>query len=328
MLKNLFFGLTILFVLGVGVGAVALGVGYYSLTTPVDATQTETTRFVIPKGQSTRAVAQRLAEAGFVRHPLAIVLQARFQQPAPNIQAGSFLLSKSMTPAQILLVLSDGSEDTWVTLLEGWRAEEIAESLGRQELPEFDVEEFTTQAKAVEGTLFPDTYLIPKAATAETLLSLLANTYEKKVTDGLAEEIQASEHSMEDALVMASIVQREERNDANMPIVAGILWNRVRIGMALQADATLQYAKGYDAELEEWWVPPTSLDKQRPSPYNTYLNPGLPPRPISNPGVSAIEAALAPAETDALFYLHDNDGKLHTAKTYEEHQQNISRYLR
>ncbi len=113
-----------------------------------------------------------------------------------------------------------------------------------------------------------------------------------------------------------------------MPVVAGILWNRVELGMALQADATLQYVKGYDEVEGSWWTPPTVADKNLQSVYNTYRYPGLPPSPIANPGIVAIQAALNPTLTDYLYYLHDRTGEIHYARTLEEHNANVASYLR
>ena len=131
-----------------------------------------------------------------------------------------------------------------------------------------------------------------------------------------------------ESVILASIVEREAREPEQMRHVAGILLNRLEIGMALQVDATLQYVKGYDQARKTWWAPPTAADKQLSSPYNTYENPGLPPGPISNPGANALMAVANPIKSNDLFYLHTNDGNMYYAETYEEHQENIQKYLR
>ena len=110
--------------------------------------------------------------------------------------------------------------------------------------------------------------------------------------------------------------------------VAGILWNRIDLGMALQVDATLQYVSGYDLSQQTWWAPPTSSQKKLESAFNTYLNPGLPPQPIANPIYDAVKATLLPQESDDLFYIHANNGEMYTAKTLEQHNANINKYLR
>jgi UPF0755 protein len=295
---------------------------------PVSSTPQPKVKFVIPKGQAVSVIASNLQEAGLIRHPLALRAELRRKGLEDKIQAGSFDLSPSMSLSEIAQTLTTGTNDVWVTLLEGWRREEIADSLDRQELPAFDKEKFLELSASSEGTLFPDTYLVPREATAEQLYSLFTNTFDRKVTQGLADEIKASDHDWNDVLIMASIVEREARGLTQMKEVAGILWHRLEIGMPLQADATLQYAKGYDKKESAWWVPPLGADRQLDSPFNTYQHPGLPPRPIANPGLDALTATLQPNQTNNLFYIHDSDGKLHYAQTLEEHNRNIERYLR
>ena len=127
---------------------------------------------------------------------------------------------------------------------------------------------------------------------------------------------------------MASILEREAKGYEQMRQVAGVLWHRIDIGMPLQADATLQYVKGYNKTEDSWWVTPLSEDKQLKSAFNTYQNPGLPPAPIANPGIDSIKAALNPIPTTYNFYIHDRQGILHFATTLEEHNQNVQKYLR
>ena len=210
----------------------------------------------------------------------------------------------------------------------GWRTEEIAQMLDRQELPEFNSEEFIKLSQGQEGYLYPDTYLIPKLSTASAIYSLLTNTFEKKVTQGLSAEISTSPKPFLEILVMASILEREAKGYEQMRQVAGVLWHRIDIGMPLQADATLQYVKGYNKTEDSWWVTPLSEDKQLKSAFNTYQNPGLPPAPIANPGIDSIKAALNPIPTTYNFYIHDRQGILHFATTLEEHNQNVQKYLR
>lgn len=306
-------------------------VGYaWYLMQPTDPTSQATQQFVIPKGQSITVIGNRLAEAGLIKHGLIFRLVVQQRDLADKIQAGSFKLSPSMSVTEIALQLTQGTEDVWVTLLEGWRAEEIAEYLAAQELPSFDQEEFLTlvRTNSTEGQLFPDTYLIPRESTAQQVYTLLTNTFETKVIDGLQGEIAASQRPFDQVLVMASLVEREARDYQQMRHVAGILWNRIELGMALQVDATLQYAKGKRQGSAEWWVPPLAADKQIQSPYNTYLNPGLPPNPIANPSLNAVKAALDPLVVDDVFYLHAPSGEMYFAKTLDEHNANVAKYLR
>jgi UPF0755 protein len=128
------------------------------------------------------------------------------------------------------------------------------------------------------------------------------------------------------AIKIASLVQREAAGESDMPLIAGIIWNRLLQGMPLAIDATIQYAKG--GTDDDYWTPLVKGDTKMDSLYNTYLHKGLPPTPIANPGLPAILAVLNPAKTDCLYYLHDSSGTIHCAATYAEHQKNIEKYLK
>jgi UPF0755 protein len=301
---------------------------FYYLIQPVNKTQEELVRFVVPKNQAVVVIAHRLEDASLIRSSMAFRIFVKLNNLDGLIQAGSFDLSPSMSTNEIVKNLTTGTEDVWITIIEGWRMEEIAESLESQSLDSFDKEEFMILAADSEGMLFPDTYLIPREMSPENIHSLLLNTFERKVTQGLAQEISTSKRDFDDVLIMASIVEREARNYNQMRRVAGILWNRIDKGIALQVDATLQYAAGYNKLQKTWWAPPTAQQKQINSKFNTYLFPGLPPHAISNPGLDAIKASLLPLETDDLYYIHANDGNIYTAQTLEEHNANINKYLR
>ncbi len=295
---------------------------------PVSSTPQAKQRFVIPKGQALQTIADHLADEGFIRQPLVFRYEVKRLGLGTKIQAGSFEISSSMTPGEIAKALTVGTNDIWITIPEGWRREEIAESLERQELESFDKDDFLELSASSEGKLFPDTYLVPRQASAEYVFNLLTSTFDQKVVEGLADEIKRSGRDFDQMLIMASLVEREANGFDQMKGVAGVLWHRVDIGMKLDIDATLQYAKGYSLTEDKWWVTPLAVDRQIDSPFNTYRNPGLPPRPIANPGLDAIRAALQPTKTTNLFYLHDSEGRVHFAQTLDEHNRNIERYLR
>lgn len=307
--------------------AVLLGTVFLSLSQPVNPQSQEVKRFVIPRGQAVSVIGQRLEEEGLIKNALVFRLIVNKDGLANKIQAGSFDLSPSLTTNELAQELTQGTNDIWVTIPEGWRREEIAQSLGEQELENFSPEEFLNLTTGQEGQLFPDTYLVPREMSTQQFVELLTQTFERKVGDGLAEEIETSAYDFEDALVMASIVEREGRGAEQMRLVAGVLWNRIELGMPLQADATLQYVKGYDTQEDNWWPTPLAADRQLNSVFNTYQHPGLPPAPIASPGVDAIRAALHPAQTSYLYYLHDAEGEIHYANTLEEHNANVREYL-
>jgi UPF0755 protein len=312
----------------IGPAVVSLGYYGYTLLQPLNSHNTEKKRFVITKGESITKIGTELQTSGIIRSALAFRFVTWKEKLGNKIQAGSFLLSPNMSPQQVAEQLTQGTNDVWVTLLEGWRTEEIADALSNSDLEEFDKKEFLNLAKDQEGYLFPDSYLLPRAATTETAYHLLRNTFERKVEKGLDAEIKKSGRSLEDVVTMASIVEREAKGDEQMQMVAGILWKRIDAGMGLNVDATLQYIQGYNPVLKTWWAPPTTDTKASTSAFNTYKFQGLPPHPIANPGLDAIKATLEPTESDYVYYLHDAQGKIHYAKTLDEHNQNVQKYLR
>jgi UPF0755 protein len=318
---------SVLFIL---IAILAVGIGVYAmkLLQPVAATQVVPTKFIIPKGQAISIIGNRLEDEGFIKSGLVFRLVVKQSALESKIQSGTFEVAPSMTALEIAKQFTVGADDVWVTIPEGWRAEEIAASVDKLSLPAFDPEEFIDLARPDEGMLFPDSYLIPREYTATQLHSLLINTFETKITDDLAAEFAASSRDPRDVLIMASIVEREGRGFEQMQHIAGILWNRIDIDMALQVDASLQYVEGYNKTQKGWWTPPTIKTKQTDSPFNTYMHPGLPPRPIANPGLDAILATLTPEESDDIFYLHSRAGKVYYAQTLEGHNANINRYLR
>ncbi len=216
----------------------------------------------------------------------------------------------------------------YVKITEGMRKEEVADrfatTLGwssdeKQKL----IQTYTkiTQG-ASEGYYFPDTYLIPIGAKAQDVSQTIYNTFTKEV---IQKESKLNKNiiNIDTAIKIASIIQREAGSKNDMKIISGVIWNRLFDGMSLDMDATLQYAKGSQGQ---WWPIVVPDDKNINSPYNTYKNTGLPPSAISNPGTAAIDAALNPSTTKALFYIHDKNHQIHTATTYEQHLANIARY--
>ena len=322
--KRFFILLPLFFVLFL----VSLWMAFLVVVSPINLDETQTATFIIPKGQAVSIIASRLEEAGFIKNPFAFLFIVKKEGLSKKIQAGSFDLSPSMSTAQVAKKLTQGTYDVWVTIPEGWRREEIADSLSTQELDNFDKEEFLQLTAGSEGKLFPDTYLVPRQISAQQLVNLFQQTFDKKISKGLASDLENTNYSLNEVLTMASIIERESKGYDQMRKVAGVLWKRIDIGMALQVDASLQYIKGYDVAQDSWWITPTAADKQLSSVFNTYKYPGLPPAPIANPGLNAIKATLNPVNTGALFYIHDRQGEIHFGNTLEEHNANVAKYLR
>jgi UPF0755 protein len=281
--------------------------------------------FTVTKGESVRDIATRLKQENLIRNQIAFFLWVKFSNTENKLQAGDFRLSSNMSMEKIAENLTHGTLDVWLTTLEGWRDEEIAMKLSQDfAIPE---QEFLKVAR--EGYMFPDTYLIPKEATAGAVVKIFLDNFDKRVTQEIKDNITMQNLTLEQGIVLASIVEREGRSDEDRPIIAGILLNRLRKDWSLQADATLQYILGYQSQEKSWWKKQLfNEDKKIKSPFNTYLNPGLPPQPICNPGLSAINALANPTTTDYMYYIHDTEGVAHYAVTLVEHEANVAKYLK
>lgn len=288
--------------------------------------------FVVKPGQSVRDIAENLSGAKLVKSALAFRLLVAEMSIAKTIQAGDFRFSPNLSSRQIAEELTHGAIDIWITLPEGLRIEEQAQIIesklrtSSNDNYQFDKKEYITGAR--EGYMFPDTYLISKDAAASDVINRLKGTFSQKVDAKILAYGAKNNLSEDEVVILASLVEKEAKTDAERPIIAGILLNRLKMGMVLQVDATVSYAKGYDSAKNTWWSAPTMEDyKFVKSPYNTYLVSGLPPKPIANAGLESIRAAAEPAETDYLYYLHDSEGKIHYAKTVDEHNRNIQEFL-
>ncbi len=315
--------LIILFLLVCLVSGLSL-VWYREGLKPVVANDSVAKPFTIEVGTSVRDIADRLERQGFIRSKLAFFIYIRLAGLAQTIQAGVYSIAPSMDAKTIAHLLTRGSNDIQLTTLEGWRIDEIATKINKElSIPE---REFLRYAK--EGYMFPDTYKIPRNATAAAIAKIFEDTFKQKVTVQMRQDALKQGLNMDEVVILASIVEREGKSDIDRPVIAGILKKRLKADWPLQADSTLQYILGYQSRDKTWWKKVlTEEDKLTDSLYNTYKYPGLPPGPISNPGLAAIKAVIYPLEKDYWYYLHTPDGKVYYSKTLEEHQQNIEKYL-
>lgn len=266
--------------------------------------------FMINKGSSISLIGNNLEKAGLIKNSTVFRFYVQLTGVQNKIQAGEFDLSKNLTLNQIIEKLKKGPTEILITIPEGLRREEVAERYKvALKKDESFVNEFLQLTNGKEGYLYPESYLFPKDASASQIVNRMLKTFDSKVKDVTFEQ-----------LIMASLLERETFSDSEKSIVAGILYKRIENGWPLQVDATLQYIKGN-------WKPVYSQDKELVSPFNTYKNLGLPPSPICNPSLSSIEAAISPETSDYWYYIHDNEAKIHFAKTLEEHNLNINKYL-
>ena len=305
---------------------------YYNYLLQPASTSQDSQLFIVKPGQPIVQIGGNLQKAQLIKSAFAFRLYVAQSGIEKAIQAGDFRLSPNLSTREIAKELTHGAIDIWITFPEGSRLEEMAEIIDSKlktpnnEKYQFAKKDFLSLGK--EGYMFPDTYLIPKDADARQVVDRLSQTFSEKVDAKTLEKGLKNNLSQDEVIILASLIEREAKTNEERPVIAGILLNRRSLGIALQVDATVQYAKGYDASSDSWW-PQVTIDDYRlvKSPYNTYLHPGLPSAPIASPGLQSIRAAAEPQETDYLYYLHDSEGKIHYAKTAEEHNANIQNYL-
>src|SRR3989338_7649087 len=265
--------------------------GWWSSRLDPISSDKSTKTIIIAKGKSSNEIADQLKKENLIKSPFVFSLFVRQQGLSNKLSAGTFKLSPSMSTPEIIKQLAGQPSEAWVTLIEGWRIEEMAEKLGSG---------FLEVAK--EGYMFPDTYLFPNDVTVEQIVKIMRDNFDKKYSQDLKAKVKAKTE------------------------VASILLKRFKIDMGLNADATIQYALGYQSGEKSWWKRHlTKEDLKIDSPYNTYLYRGLPPAPIANPGLSSLQAvANADPNTLYLYYYHDSKGNSFYGRTLEEHNQNVA----
>ena len=277
------------------------------------------------------SVEKRLKDGGYIRNTWAFNLA--LSRSGKSIQSGGYQISKNMDVWQLAKTLTSSPTLVWVTIPEGLRKEEIGERLAKvlgwdeKTLHDWTYTYTAMDYDHLEGVYFPDTYLIPVNENGLDVANRMRRRFDEEFAPYMTKFLKQNV-KWTTAIKIASIVQREAGGKADMPVIAGILWNRLDKNMKLEIDATVQYARDDQGNLTTgFWKPITPADVAIDSKYNTYKYAGLPPFPISNPGMEAIEAVLNPAQTDCLYYLHDSNRQIHCAATYEEHLQNIKNYL-
>ncbi len=302
---------------------------FFALAAPQGSAKAE--RFVVPLNASRSQTIQSLADGGFIKSSfgfnIALILNGKLGAIAP----GEYKLSKSQNVFQVAGILSGEPYMKWLVIPEGERKEQIANTLAqtlnwdKQTKNEFLNYYISQNPDYKEGVYFPDTYLLPKDETGSQIAKRFIDKFNEKFQP-YAGQFSKQNIKWTTAIKIASLVEREAAGDSDMPLVSGIIWNRLLQNMPLQIDATIQYARGDIGN--GYWAPLKAGDTKIDSPYNTYLHKGLPPTPIDNPGTPAIDAALNPAKTKCLYYLHDSSGTIHCSTTYAEHQSNIEKYLK
>ncbi len=218
-----------------------------------------------------------------------------------------------------------------IVIWPGERKEEITASIGAT--LGWNTEEQSKFAKLItsadpalsDGKFYPGRYVVHKEATPEEVAELIHTKFETDILERYTTEVE-QKVPLTDALIIASLLEREASDFENMREISGVIWNRLFIDMPLQLDATLQYVRGSKKSEKDWWPVPKPADKYLSSPYNTYKNAGLPPGPIANPSAAAVLAALNPYPTDCYFYFHDKHAGYHCSATYEEHVEKLKKH--
>ena len=277
----------------------------------------------IPEGTSVRGIAEILQYNGIIHSPTLFRTLVILSGRETGIQSGAYLFSEKMDLARVtrkMLTTDRGIERIRLTIPEGLNLKQTAR-LVSEALPGVSSGEFLTLAKGNEGYLFPDTYFFFSNATTGPVVRAMEENFDAKTAEIKSATLLAKKN-WADIVTMASIIEEEAVTNEDQLMVSGILWNRIKIGMRLQVDASFAYLLGKPSSAI------TAEDLKIDSPYNTYLYKGLPPAPIANPGLRALNAALYPTESKYLYYLSDKDGFMHYAKTFEEHKTNKEKYLR
>ncbi len=276
----------------------------------------------IPRGVSAPLVAETLAAKQVIKHPSFLLFALRISGTSSRVQAGKYRFEK---PQNLFVVTyriitgAYGLPSVRMTFPEGTTVRETAIKIAN-EFPEISTADFLKEAQSYEGYLFPDTYSFPPSSDVASIVATMRVNFNTKIAT-LSNEITASGHSLSDIVVMASLIEREARRSESKRMVAGILFNRLKLGMPLQVDAVF----GYIFNRETY--SPSFKDLEVDSPYNTYTNKGLPPGPICNPGLDSLMAVLHPTKTDHLYYITGKDGLMHYAMTYAGHQANVRKYI-
>jgi len=294
-------------------------------------------QFVVAKGDDIITIGSKLATQDLVANRIYFYYYAWKNKLRGSIDAGNYLITPKSSIADIVYKMTTGDavkhikKDVKITFPEGWTIKQMANRLNENNLagdafsylaynpmPELYTEyPFLQENKSLEGYLFPDTYFFMPDATAEDVVRKMLDNFDIKVDEGRRKIIADSGKSLHDTIIFASIIEGEVPSGADRQIVAGVFKNRLDIGIALQSDATIDYIKGV-SELKH-----TQADIEIDSPYNTYKYPGLPRGPINNPSLKSIDAAIAPADTDYMYFLNNVEtGETVFSKSLDEHNIN------
>src|SRR3989344_3310610 len=290
--------------------------------------------FKVEKGESAKTIAEHLKNSNIIKNPFFFQLYVFLSLRQYALKSGEYELSRAMSIRDIAdTIVLGGTNEILITIPEGFTLKQVEERLvgagliKQNELESYRFSNDVPQALAdkpksasLEGYLFPDTYRFFKDAKLPDVVNKMIANLENKLTSDLKMAIKNSSFTTYEVLTMASLIEKEVKSDSDREIVSGILWKRLKAKIPLQVDATLVYITGRKEIFD--------ADKKINSPYNTYFYRGLPKGPISNPGLSAIMAAIFPKSSPYWYYLSAKDGATIFSKTLEEHNRNRAIYLK
>ena len=276
----------------------------------------------VQNGQSLKQISESLENQGFIKSPLALQFFVILYGGQKRILAGDYFVTEKLPVFKVasMILENSGALRIKVTLPEGLTIAQMAKIFS-EKMPGFEESKFAKLAKGQEGYLFPDTYFFFRNTTEEDIFKTLSKNFNSK-TESLQKETTTSNRNFKETVVMASLLEKEASNAEDKRIISGILWKRIKLDIPLQVDSVFLYL------LNKSSSDLTLDDLKLDSPYNTYLHRGLPSAPIGNPGLNSIEAALYPKASDYLYYLHDKDGLVHYARSFEEHKANKQKFLK
>ncbi len=321
------------FLLGVLALLAAAGAGFWWVHQPLRL-PAATVDLSIEPGTLPRGVAQDVREAGVDVNPDLLYAWFRVSGQARDIKAGSYELEQGITPRRLLSKLARGEASLRaVTLVEGWNIRQLRAALAKEEGLKQEAGKLDDAALMAllgrpgqhpEGRFFPDTYTYAKGSSDTAVLRRAMRAMDKRLDEAWAQRTpQVAVKSPEQALILASIVEKETGRGADRPLISAVFNNRLRIGMPLQTDPTVIYGMGaaFNGNLRK-------VDLQTDTPWNTYTRPGLPPTPIAMPGKAALLAAVQPAQSKSLYFVARGDGSSHFSESLDEHNRAVNRYQR
>lgn len=302
------------------IGVVLLGMVLFGSIAPNDFPTGATVN--IAAGSTLNEAADHLYAKGLIRSTILFRIYVTLFAGSAGVKTGEYAFPYAESAVKVAYRLARGDEGfplVKITIPEGVESRQIGDIIYKA-IPGFDETDFIALARPKEGYLFPDTYFWPTNLIPDQAVNDMNAIFNGQIRSA-ASDIASSTHSFQDIMKMASIVEREASSTSDRRIIAGILWKRLAAGMALQADASFLYILSTSTRSI------TLDDLKKPSPYNLYLNKGLPPTPIGNPSLDAIEDTADPVATPYWFYLSGRDGITHYAATLDQHNANVSKYL-